>query len=116
MNDEIRKNEINASELEQVTGGTADGESTVIVSVSGRLNTYDSPGIQQFVESQIGNANTLILEMSGVEFINLTGVRMLLALRQIMIAKNGSFRLRNVIPEVASQIKRSGFGRPIEIE
>ena len=117
MKDNILKNEISENELTQVAGGTAeDVQNELVISLSGMLDVNESLSIQKSVEAQLGSTNTLILDMSGVTYINSAGLRMLLTVQMQANRKGCRLIIRNVSPDVMQQLELTGFAKALNIQ
>lgn len=89
--------------------------SEVIVAVKGRLNTLTAPQLEKELKEALGDADKLVFDFAGLEYIASAGLRVLLSSMQIMNGRSGMV-LRNVRPEVLEVFEVTGFIDSLEIE
>jgi anti-sigma B factor antagonist len=89
-----------AIETVRVEGGS-------VVSVRGELDIASSPAFKQALEgARATDACTVLVDLAGLQFIDSTGLRVLLAAKQRAAAGGGDLRIRNA---------RAGVRRLLEI-
>jgi anti-anti-sigma factor len=76
---------------------TIDG--VVVVTVAGELDAVSAPSLQASLE-QPDAAGRVVVEMSGVEFIDSCGLRVILDRAMRMRPAGGSLRIRSASPQV----------------
>ena len=89
--------------------------SEIIVAVKGRLNTLTAPQLEKELKTAIGDADKLIFDFAGLEYISSAGLRVLLSSMQIMNGRGGMV-LRNVRPDVLEVFEVTGFIDSLDIE
>lgn len=84
-------------------------ESPVVVALEGRFDTVasqecvaDWERVMSFV------SQTIVLEMTNLEYVASSGLRMLLALRREVESKGGALQLKGVNAEVMQILKMTG--------
>ena len=92
-----------------------EGEYDVIV-ISGRLDTTTSEdllgAVNPFFEKEKAN---VIFECGEMEYISSSGLRIFLTAHKGIVAKGGTFVVRNLTPEVQSVMNLTGFSRILTI-
>ena len=91
-----------------------NGAEVTIVLV-GRLDTTTAPALDKIINEDIGNANSLVLDLSGLEYISSAGLRVLLAAQKKM-QKVGSMRVTGVCESVMEVLEMTGFADILVIE
>lgn len=88
---------------------------TLIIEVSGRLDTNTAPELEKAVEAIPEEVKELIIDMEKLEYISSAGLRVLLAANKKM-AKVGSLRVRNVCDEIMEIFEMTGFSDVLTID
>ena len=78
--------------------------SEMTIALRGRLDTETSPRFEQEVVPALADISSIVFDFEGLEYISSSGLRVLLALKKMMMAKGG-----NVSEGVLSIFKISGF-------
>ena len=65
---------------------------TLTVRPEGRIDTLTAPAFQQRLEAELGDAGSLIIDFSKVNYIFSAGLRVLLAYAQEMEDRGGSIK------------------------
>lgn len=81
---------------------------TMTVTVSGRIDTSTAPEFEQGVKPYLDGVNDLVLDFADVNYVSSAGLRVLLSLHKIMM-KKGSMKLVNVNEEVCDVFEVTGF-------
>ena len=74
------------------------------ISVVGRLDTITAPSLEKTIAESIGNIESLVLDMKGLEYISSAGLRVLLGAQKKM-QKVGTMKLVGVCEEVMCRWK-----------
>ena len=83
---------------------------TVLMKVSGRIDTLTSNDFQQQVLDVLGNPlGKLVLDCSGLEYISSSGLRALLVIAKLANCKETSIVLTHVNSMVLEVLEMSGF-------
>ena len=86
-----------------------------IIEVVGRLDTITAPALDKTINEDIGDAQHLVLDVKGMEYISSAGLRVLLAAQKKM-QKIGSMKVINVCDEVMDVFEMTGFADILVIE
>ena len=70
-------------------------DSAVTILLTGRLDAYQAPRVERAIVSY-GEATTLIVDLKGVEFLDLAGLRMLIKVKKQAKLSKHSFFLANL--------------------
>ena len=89
-------------------------EATVI-EIVGRLDTITAPALDKTVNEDIGDAEHLVLDVKGMEYISSAGLRVILSAQKKM-QKIGTMKLINVREEVLEVFEMTGFADILTIE
>ena len=85
------------------------------ISVVGRLDTITAPSLEKTIAESIGNIESLVLDMKGLEYISSAGLRVLLGAQKKM-QKSGSMKLTSVCEDVMEVLEMTGFADILTIE
>lgn len=81
----------------------------MVVAIDGRLDTETAPRFEQEIMPELATISSLELDLSKLEYISSSGLRVLLALKKAMSAKGGDLCVKNVSEAVLSIFHISGF-------
>ena len=87
----------------------------VTIEVAGRLDTITAPVLEQTISENIGDANSLVFNFNGLEYISSAGLRVLLGAQKKM-KQIGAMKLTNVCEEVMDVLEMTGFADILTIE
>lgn len=82
--------------------------STLSVAVSGRIDTSTAPEFEQGIKPYLDGITELILDFQDVNYVSSAGLRALLSLQKIMMARGG-MKLINVNEAVCDVFEVTGF-------
>ena len=92
-------------------------DNQVMVSLDGRLDTVTSSEFEKNLTPFFATQSIeLILDCASMEYISSAGLRVVLMAHKNIIAKGGSFIIRNLNNEVRSVFDMTGFSRILTIE
>ena len=95
---------------------TSKQEGTALeIALEGRLDTMTAPELEAELNKSLGNAETLTLDFSKLEYISSAGLRVLLAAHKTMLGKGG-MKVTNVNEIVAEVFEVTGFADILTIE
>ena len=83
--------------------------------VTGEVNSKTAPDMLERLENEIKEAQTLLIDLSGVEYMSSAGFRNLLKLHRKMKERSG-MSLTGVTGEVLSALKVTGLARIFGVE
>ncbi len=89
---------------------TAKENTTIIVSVKGRIDAVTALEFEKTLESLMGKGeNAILLNFSSLEYISSAGLRSILCTAKQMKAKNGTILFSGLKGPVKDVFKISGF-------
>ena len=94
---------------------TKKNGTTVIFTVSGRIDTTTAPALEAEVKPQLGGVTELILDFEDVKYVSSAGLRVLLSLKKIMM-KQGEMKLVKVPAVVSDVFEVTGFDEILTYE
>jgi anti-sigma B factor antagonist len=83
--------------------------------LEGRLDTTTAPQLEGEVKESLDGVESLIMDMTKLEYISSAGLRVLLSAQKIM-NKQGSMVVKNVSEEVNEIFEVTGFSDILTIE
>ena len=86
----------------------AKGETT-IVQVGGDLDVYTAPRLKDTLEQAMAGSSRLVLDLSGVQFIDSTALGVLVGALQLSQSNGGDFRLVVGDPFLLKIFRITGF-------
>lgn len=89
--------------------------STLVVSLSGRLDTVSAPQLDKELKEAIGDISELILDLSGLEYMSSAGLRILLSAQKAM-NNQGKMIVKNVNNTIMEIFEVTGFIDILTIE
>ncbi len=90
------------------------GEDT-LVKVSGRIDTISAPDFEKAVDEVLEEANSLVFDLAGVEYISSAGLRVILKAQKVM-GNKGKMKIINVPEAVREIFDITGFSDFLTIE
>ena len=92
-------------------------DKSLVVTISGRLDTMTSPELEQELRPYFSMCDMhLVVDCSAMEYISSAGLRVVLMAHKSIAANGGSFVIRNVGKEVRSVFDITGLSRILTIE
>jgi len=85
------------------------------IAVEGRLDTMTAPELEAELNQNLGNAESLTLDFSKLEYISSAGLRVLLSAHKIMSSKGG-MKVTHVNEIVSEVFEVTGFADILTIE
>ena len=89
---------------------------TVILEITGRLDTTTSPNLDSVINELPEDTKELVFDMSGVEYISSAGIRVLLRAYKKMNSNQGKTRIENVNDIVREIFEMTGLSEMINEE
>ena len=83
--------------------------------MKGRIDTLTAPELEQTVQENASQYDSMIMDMSGVDYISSAGLRVMVYAHQAMVNKGG-LTLKGVNRNVMEIFRLTGFSRVIRIE
>ena len=87
----------------------------ITLEIAGRLDTITAPALDKTLCENIGMTDSLVFDLTGLEYISSAGLRVLLS-AQKKLQKNGSMKLIGVREEVMEVFEMTGFADILTIE
>ena len=85
------------------------------VKVDGRLDTATAPELEKELDGVLGEAEELVFDFEGLEYMSSAGLRILLATQKKMSAKGG-MKVINVNDVISEIFEITGFSDILTIE
>ena len=85
------------------------------IALEGRLDTMTAPELEAELNQSLGNADSLTLDFSKLDYISSAGLRVLLSAHKAMSAKGG-MKVTNVNEIVQEVFEVTGFADILSIE
>ena len=85
------------------------------IALEGRLDTMTAPELEAEMNQSLGNAESLILDFSKLDYISSAGLRVLLSAHKVMSAKGG-MKVTNASEIVREVFEVTGFADILTIE
>ena len=93
---------------------TQNGTDLTLV-LEGRLDTITAPELEAELKKSLGDAETLCLDFTKLDYISSAGLRVLLSAHKVMSAKGG-MKIVNVNEIVKEVFEVTGFAHILTIE
>lgn len=87
----------------------------LILTLEGRLDTTTAPNLEQELNKEIENVESLIFDFSNLEYLSSAGLRILLTSQKIMNTK-GEMIIRNVNDTIMEIFEITGFSDILSIK
>lgn len=95
---------------------TVDGKN-LIIAISGRLDTVTAPELEkELSDSAIDGAETVTLDMSELEYVSSTGLRVILVLHKNVSKFGGALKIINVNSMIMELFKMTGMSDYLDIQ
>ena len=91
-------------------------EKELTLSVEGRINSVTSKGLDEEINDEIGNFDSLILDFTKLEYISSAGLKVLIATHRKLNPDNIPFIIKNANEVIMEVFRLSGADRVLEIE
>ena len=88
---------------------------TLTLAPEGRLDTVTAPELEAELKASMEEADSLILDFGGLEYISSAGLRVLLGAHKAMAGKGG-MKVTNINEIVAEVFEVTGFADILTIE
>jgi anti-sigma B factor antagonist len=89
-------------------------ESSALVSVAGELDLVSAPTLREAVEAI--EAPQVVLDLSGVEFMNSSGLSVLIVLSKRLRGRGGDLVIRGARPMLAKTFTIAGVDEMLHVE
>ena len=88
---------------------TDEKNNATVVHVDGDLDVYTAPRLKEALEEAVTESGRLVLDLSGVQFIDSTALGVLAGALQLSQSKDGDFRLVTGDPFLLKIFRITGF-------
>ena len=85
------------------------------IALEGRLDTVTAPDLESVLKESLDSAETLVFDLSKLDYISSAGLRVLLSAHKIMSAKGG-MKVTHVNEIVQEVFEVTGFSDILTIE
>ena len=90
-------------------------DKTLCLALAGHLDTLSAPQLEAELKSSLDGADSLVLDLEGLDYISSAGLRVLLSAHKRMSGKGG-MKVRNVNEVVQEVFSVTGFDDILDIE
>ena len=90
-------------------------DDTLLLKVSGRIDTLTAPELEKALKENIGSVSSLVIDFADLDYISSAGLRVLLAAQKTM-NKQGTMVVQNVKPVVMDVFNVTGFSSILTIK
>ena len=91
-------------------------EKELTLSVEGRINSVTSKELDEEINNELGNFDSLILDFSNLDYISSAGLKVLIATQRKLKPDNIPFIIKNSNDVIMEVFRLSGVDRVLEIE
>ena len=88
---------------------TEEKDDATVVHVDGDLDVYTAPRLKEALEEAVTEGGRLVIDLSGVQFIDSTALGVLVGALQLSESKDGDFRLVIGDPFLLKIFRITGF-------
>ena len=85
------------------------------LSLEGELNSVTAADFESVIKNDLGNVESLIIDLAKLSYLSSAGLRVLLVAQKIM-TKNGKMVIRHVNNDVMEIFALTGFSSVLDIE
>ncbi len=86
------------------------------VEVEGRIDTITAPELQEAVDEEYGNFDSLVLDFKNLEYISSAGLRVLVIIEKKLKPEGIPFTVTNLNDTINEIIIMSGFDKILDIK
>lgn len=90
-------------------------DKTLYLALAGHLDTLSAPQLEAELKSSLDGADSLVLDLEGLDYVSSAGLRVLLSAHKRMSGKGG-MKVRNVKEVVQEVFSVTGFDDILDIE
>ena len=91
-------------------------EKELTLSIEGRVDTITSKELEQEINDELGNFDSLIIDFTELKYISSAGLRVLIATQKKLQQENIPFVIKNVNDTVGEIFRMSGFDKILKIK
>ena len=90
-------------------------DADLLVRVGGRLDTTTAPELEEALQKELGDIETLTIDFQDLEYISSAGLRVLLSTQKVM-QKKGGLKVVGVNETIMEIFEVTGFSEILTIE
>ena len=91
-------------------------EKELTLTIEGRIDTITAQELEDEINNEISNFDSLIMDFANLEYISSAGLRVLIATQKKLKAEDKTLTIKNVNDAVNEIFKMSGFDKILDIE
>ena len=91
-------------------------EKELTLSVDGRIDTITSQELDNEINEELGNFDSLVMDFTDLEYISSAGLRVLIATQKKLKSDDVPFAIKNVNDAVGEIFRMSGFDKILKID
>ena len=91
-------------------------EKELTLAIEGRIDTITSQELDKEINAESGNFDSLIMDLTDLEYISSAGLRVLIATQKKLKSEDIPFVIKNVNDTVGEIFRMSGFDKILKIE
>ena len=91
-------------------------EKELTLTIEGRIDTITAQELEDEINNEISNFDSLIMDFANLEYISSAGLRVLIATQKKLKAEDKTLTIKNVNAAVNEIFKMSGFDKILDIE
>ncbi len=91
-------------------------EKELTLSVEGRIDTLSSNELEDAVNAEMGNFDSMIIDFKDLDYISSAGLRVLIITQKKLVQDNIPLVIKNANEDVKSVFKTTGLNNIINIE
>lgn len=90
-------------------------EGKIVLSLNGEIDIYNADGIRAKIYKEIDGYHQVIIDLKNLNYIDSTGLAILIGLLKCLRGKNGSIVLNNPKPQVMKLLKTTGLNEVFDV-
>ena len=91
-------------------------EKELTIEIGDRVDTVTAPDLENEINDEMGNFNSLILDFTNLEYISSAGLRVLFSTQKKLKSEDIPMTIKNVNDTINEIFKMSGFDKILKIE
>ena len=91
-------------------------EKELTLAIEGRIDTITSQELDKEINAELGNFDSLTMDLTDLEYISSAGLRVLIATQKKLKSDDIPFVIKNVNDTVGEIFRMSGFDKILKIE
>ena len=91
-------------------------EKELTIEIGDRVDTVTAPDLENEINDEMGNFNSLILDFTNLKYISSAGLRVLVSTQKKLKSEDIPMTIKNVNDTINEIFKMSGFDKILKIE